>query len=101
MLILNNLQKLSDLGYTLDIRIPIINEVNTDDLEIEAIIKFLKENIQAKCITLLPYHDIGTDKYHRLGLDTPTGFSAPSSKKTEHIIKRFKNNGLPIRSVFP
>ena len=63
-LILENLKKLSDEGAGLYIRLPIIQQVNATDEHIESVIHFLKENnIHARQVNLLPYHDIGKGKY--------------------------------------
>lgn len=69
-LILENLKKLSDEGAGLYIRLPIIQQVNATDEHIESVIHFLKENnIHARQVNLLPYHDIGKGKYASLDME--------------------------------
>ncbi len=93
--IIDNLKKLSDAGANINIRIPLVEGINTDDESIEEIIKFLKENVSVQKINLLPYHNTGKSKYERLqkvyeGID----FKAPSDDRLEEIKKRFENAGF-------
>lgn len=60
---------LSEQGARIYIRIPVIGGVNDSDKDIEAIIEYLKGNIAVAQVNLLPYHDIATSKYERLGLE--------------------------------
>ena len=93
--IIGNLKKLSEAGANINIRIPLVEGINTDDESIEEIIKFLKENVSVQKINLLPYHNTGKSKYERLqkvyeGID----FKAPSDDRLEEIKKRFENTGF-------
>lgn len=68
VLILDNLKKLSAAGATINLRLPLIVPVNTDDQDIQDIISFLKENnIRILKTNLLPYHNTGNHKYEKLG----------------------------------
>jgi len=80
-LILSNLKKLSDTGANIEIRIPIIDGVNSHDTEIDGIIHYIAHNIRAKSVHLLPYHAIGTDKYERIGMVDESDFSPPSDER--------------------
>ena len=93
--IIDNLKKLSEAGANINIRIPLLEEINTDDESIEEFINFLKENVSVQKINLLPYHNTGKSKYERLqkvyeGID----FKAPSDDRLEEIKKRFENAGF-------
>ena len=94
-LILSNLQKLSDMDTKLEIRIPVIEGVNSGDAEMDKIISLLK-NIKAKKIRLLPYHTFGRDKYVHLGMAMPNKFTAPSAQRMDELAEKFKQNGLPV-----
>ena len=65
--ILENLERLAGTKTRLIIRIPVIPTVNDDMPEMTAVFEFIKafKNIQA--VHLLPYHNIQTDKYKRIG----------------------------------
>ena len=66
-IILKNLECLGKTKTRLLIRIPVIPAVNDDMREMTGIFEFIKgmENIEA--VHLLPYHNIQTDKYSRMG----------------------------------
>lgn len=93
--IIDNLKKLSEAGANINIRIPLVEGINTDDESIEEIIKFLKENVSVQKINLLPYHNTGKSKYERLQkVYEGTDFKAPSDDRLEEIKKRFENAGF-------
>ena len=94
-LILENLKKLSDEGAGLYIRLPIIQQVNATDEHIESVIHFLKENnIHARQVNLLPYHDIGKGKYVSLDMeDHDDEMSVPVSELMEHFKSMFVEQG--------
>ena len=95
-LILENLKKLSDEGAGLYIRLPIIQQVNATDEHIESVIHFLKENnIHARQVNLLPYHDIGKGKYASLDMEYHDDeMSVPVSALMEHFKSMFEEQGF-------
>ena len=95
-LILENLMKLSDEGAGLYIRLPIIQQVNATDEHIESVIHFLKENnIHARQVNLLPYHDIGKGKYASLDMEYHEDeMSVPVSELMEHFKSMFEEQGF-------
>lgn len=95
-LILENLKKLSDEGACLYIRLPIIQQVNATDEHIESVIHFLKENnIHARQVNLLPYHDIGKGKYASLDMEYHDDeMSVPVSELMEHFKSMFEEQGF-------
>lgn len=95
-LILDNLKKLSDEGAGLYIRLPIIQQVNATDEHIESVIHFLKENnIHARQVNLLPYHDIGKGKYASLDMEYHDDeMSVPVSELMEHFKSMFVEQGF-------
>ena len=66
-LILKNLERLAESKTKLLIRIPVIPAINDDMTEMTAIYNFIYglKNIQA--VHLLPYHNIHTEKYKKIG----------------------------------
>jgi pyruvate formate lyase activating enzyme len=64
---LNNLIRLADTKAKLLIRIPIIPTVNDDMPEMTGIFEFIKGIKNIKAVHLLPYHNIQTDKYKKIG----------------------------------
>ena len=95
-LILENLKKLSDEGAGLYIRLPIIQQVNATDEHIESVIHFLTENnIHARQVNLLPYHDIGKGKYASLDMEYHDDeMSVPVSELMEHFKSMFEEQGF-------
>ena len=94
-IILDNLEKLSLLKENVFIRIPVIPNINDDDQNIKNIGKFL-EPLNIRQVEILSYHNIGSEKYKRLGkvyslenIQTP-----PKEKLLEisNILKKFSLN---------
>lgn len=68
-LILTNLQKLLDRNLNVELRIPLVPGVNNSKEELERYSYFLQNKIhKSVMIHLLPYHNIGDNKYEKLGL---------------------------------
>lgn len=94
-LILSNLKAISDMGAKINIRIPVIDGVNADDESIIGIINYLKENINVYRVNLLPYHNTGSHKYEKLGLDYQDELlKVPSDERMEQLRAMFIANGF-------
>ena len=94
-LILENLKAISDMGAKINIRIPVIDGVNADDESIIGIINYLKENINVYRVNLLPYHNTGSHKYEKLGLDYQDELlKVPSDERMEQLRAMFIANGF-------
>lgn len=88
-LILKNLQILSDYGAQLHLRLPLIGNVNTEDVHINEILHLI-QNLSIHSIYLLPYHDIAKGKYQKLDKHYDADqFLKPSDKRLEEIKQRF------------
>jgi len=68
-LILQNLKKLSQTKTKLYIRIPVIPTINDNIQEMTAIFEFIKDFNNIEIVHLLPYHNIQSEKYKRLGIE--------------------------------
>ena len=90
-LILENLKKLSEAGARINLRLPLIVPVNTEDSDIQDIIRYLKENnIHIVKTNLLPYHNTGNHKYDKLGEEYKgVTFEKPSQERLEQIQNQF------------
>ena len=90
-LILENLKKLSEAGARINLRLPLIVPVNTEDSDIQDIIRYLKENnIHIVKTNLLPYHNTGNHKYDKLGKEYKgVTFEKPSQERLEQIQNQF------------
>ena len=95
-LILSNLEKLYASGANLWIRIPIIKGVNADLVSMQAVIDYLLlKKIHPAQIHLLPYHNLGTAKYEKLGLlYEGSDFVRPTNQELEDFAALFRNAGF-------
>ncbi|MGE5355759.1 MAG: glycyl-radical enzyme activating protein [Deltaproteobacteria bacterium] len=98
-LILSNLEALSESGAEIEIRIPLINGVNTDD---ENIIRSAEYILalpgKKKNVSILPYHKTALKKYEKLGISyEEQGMSEPSTEEQSHIITIFQSFGLDVK----
>jgi pyruvate formate lyase activating enzyme len=66
-LILKNLELLAETKAKLLIRIPVIPAINDDMPEMKGIFDFISGIKNIKAVHLLPYHNIQTDKYKKIG----------------------------------
>ncbi len=94
-LILENLVKLSEAGARIYIRIPTVKEVNGNEQNMLDTIRFLKEhNITPAQVNLLTFHNTGSSKYPKLGMEYQGGdLHAPSTEEMEGFVKLFKDAG--------
>lgn len=91
-----NLRLLAQLGVPFQIRIPLIEGINTDEENIEATAAF-SASIGGQKVNLLPYHDAGKDKHARRGTTyNPHGLpmSTPDDATLQRIINQFAAHGL-------
>ena len=91
--ILENLVKLSDAGAGIWIRIPVIGGVNDSEGEIREIGSFLREKgIRAEQANLLPYHNTGSGKYGRVGMEYEgASFYTPTAETMEKLQKELQS----------
>lgn len=84
-LIIENLLKLIKHDKRIIVRIPIIPTINDNHENLEATGRFLS-NLNIEQVNILPYHDIGKDKYLRLGRNyILDAISVPSAEKMNSI----------------
>lgn len=94
-LILDNLVKLSKLGARIYIRIPTIKGLSGTGENMQKTIDFLRENnIHPACVNLLPYHDTGSHKYAKVGMQYEGDkLEAPTDEEMQHFVEMFVNAG--------
>ena len=95
-LILSNLEKISAKGARIYIRIPTIKGVNADDESMKAIISYLLEKkINFAQINLLPYHNTGSVKYSKIGLEYEGNeLERPTDEEMAHFVELYKEAGF-------
>ena len=90
-LILKNIAAITDKNKPLIIRIPVIPEHNDDDENIQAAADFITGRLgnRVKQVQLLPYKQLGVEKYTSLGREYPMKyFNPPEREIWEKNIKR-------------
>ena len=108
-LILKNLKILAKTGANLNIRIPLIKNVNADEKELIEMAKFIANLPYKKCdleiaspikkltVNLLPYHNIAKNKYNKLGQNYNEYKTAePSEKEQNRAIEIFEQFGIDV-----
>ncbi len=95
--ILSNLEDLAMEGSDIWIRIPIIPGINDDRLNLQNICDYLLK-LNLKRVFLLPYHDIGIDKYKKLNMDYKMIDNIKlDDNKVSEIAEMFKEHGFNAR----
>lgn len=84
-LVLKNLEVLAGLGATIDLRLILLEGLNTDVETIEATMRWLESHgVSPRQVHLLPYHRLGSDKQARLGRPA-TQFSPPDETRMTEV----------------
>jgi pyruvate formate lyase activating enzyme len=94
--ILENLKIIADIGSSFDIRIPLIRHVNDDEKNIRASAEFIAalKNKPNK-VQILPYHNIASRKYEKLGgIYDPGDMTEPDSNTREKVLAIFTRYGI-------
>lgn len=98
-IILENLHRIDERGIPIEIRIPIIPDINDDRANIDRTAEHLSEIRNLTRVTLLPYHGLGESKYPRIGrtykLD---GKAAPSRERMDEIAGWIAERGLAVQA---
>ena len=96
-LILQNLKMLANDGKAIRVRVPIIPGFNDDNENLDALSEFLSP-LKIRDIDLLPYHELGNDKYRRMNLSSDMeGVVPPTTAEMESIAARLRRDGFHVR----
>lgn len=95
-LILANLTRLRRAGAKVQLRLPLIEGINADNDNIRGVMA-VAGPLGITGISLLPYHDIGRDKYKRLNREylLPDA-AAPTAGRLEEIRQMLSDNGFSV-----
>jgi pyruvate formate lyase activating enzyme len=97
-IILKNLRQLSHLHDQVIVRFPIIPGVNDDDENVLRLGAFVSSLGSVKEIDVLPYHELGVEKYKRLGMmNRMPKVELPSSVRVSEIVKQLEGYGLLVK----
>lgn len=94
--ILSNLKILAETGASINIRIPFIKGVNSDNENMEETAIFIAGlSGEKKIVNLLPYHNIMTKKYQKLGGNYHQDeLSEPSMEDKKTALAIFEKHGI-------
>jgi pyruvate formate lyase activating enzyme len=96
-LILSNLQRLSELGHAIRLRVPLIPGVNDDPASLEAIARLAAGLPLLQGLDLLPYHSLGADKYARLDKPYPLAEATNyDQERLEEVAYFIESHGLLV-----
>lgn len=97
-LILENLATLAEGSVPLRVRIPLVPGVNDDDQNVAESLRFLA-GLGLRQVELLPYHNIGKEKYARLQLQyRMEEVAPPGTERMEEIADLFRSEGFAVHS---
>lgn len=94
-LILENLNRLAAAGAAIQLRLPLLEGVNSSGGDMAAVLRFIA-GLTIREISLLPYHDTGRNKYQRLKRMLQS-FTAPSPARLEEIKSQFMEHGYQVK----
>ena len=101
--ILKNVTWLLNNGYSVRVRLPLINGYNADEDELRALAAFLSSWQNApnfKGVDLLPYHRFGVQKYECLGMPYPVDARALVSNEQLSLAQAiFEKEGLSVACI--
>ena len=93
--ILQNLQRLSERGIPVEIRIPIIPGFNDDAATLTAMADLLANQRGLTAVRLLKYHDLARSKFAAIGqTDTMPHVTPPTDEEMEHHAQFFHAHNL-------
>lgn len=95
-IILENLVKLAGTGSEINIRVPFIGNVNTSEVEVNNMAKFITALPgKTPLVSLLPYHNIAAHKYAKLGSEYEEfDMAEPRDGNLEQAKKIFQSYGI-------
>jgi len=97
-LILSNLRLLAESGAQIQLRMPLIPDVNDDADNIRQTGLFAASLSGVQGIDLLPYHSTARSKYTKLGLPYPGDHIPPSDPQSvSRAVSLLQNCGLNVR----
>ena len=96
-IILKNLKVLAEGGANINIRIPLIKNVNSDKDELTKMAGFISKLPGKQPVNLLPYHNIAKNKYNKLGeVYNEFDMAEPPEAEQNRAVKIFQSFGIEV-----
>lgn len=93
--ILENLKWLDRTGNAVIVRIPLIPGMTDDPGNIDAMARLLTDLSTLRQVDILPFHRVGSGKYHRLDRRDPLAETEPLAPEAMHVVQQqFEKHGL-------
>jgi len=97
-LILKNLRQLSKVHDHVVVRFPLIPGVNDDASNVSRLGKFVASLGTVKEVDVLPYHELGVEKYKRLGMPNQMPKTQPpSASRIDEVVQVLRGFGLLVK----
>jgi len=97
-LLLENLQRLAELGHSIVVRVPIIPGINNALEDIQRLGRFVTNLSGVSRVDVLPYHEIAAEKYRRLGQEYAfQNQPVPSDEMMQNIARTLREFGLEVK----
>lgn len=97
-LILENLQQLARTHDHVIVRFPVIPGVNDHDGNVSRMGEFVSSLENVEEIDILPYHELGTEKYKRLGMKNRMAeVKLLSTERVNEIAEKLESFGLMVK----
>jgi len=97
-LILDNLKQISKEGHQVVIRIPIVPGITDTTENMDQIWAFISRLKTIREVSLLPYNQLGKEKYKRFNLTNKmVNVTSTPSEKMREIKNRFENRGYRVK----
>lgn len=95
--IIENLRYISSLGKDVEVRIPLIPNINDDDATLEKIASLLSEIETVKKVKILPYNNLAVSKYENIGKKNTMPDEVPQScERLEEIAEILRKHNLNV-----
>ena len=93
--ILENIAAISQIHSNVVVRVPLVETVNSDDINIRAMCEYIKQQTKVRAVEILPYHDFGQTKFSGIGL-TAAQFTPPDPKTLQNIKNIIDGYGIML-----
>ena len=97
--IIANIVCLDKAGYSLTIRVPLIKDITATPENIDGIINLCARLKNLNEVELLPYHNLGAEKYASIDLPFDNHMKAPEQETIQLILDQIQNQGLKAKSA--
>jgi len=98
-IILENAGRIHDQGTGMTIRIPLMRGVNLTEENLKATAEFMKKYLPKADIELLPYHNLGHEKYKAHGLEAHINhYESPDQEELKYAEALLAGAGVKIIS---